>query len=338
VDTGYRAPFKSSNQYSVGRFVSQGAILALQRKAGNAALTALLQQQLTLRGQTKSSVSPLGHGTTHQESTQLAQRCGEQGCPSDGCEPNVRCRPAAAGRNLLAHGLEHVIQQRMGEPLGIQRQMVYASGFDSPYARDADEIASFTSGTWAPSSVDFATTTGLARGGTGAATLDALSSEIKAAERHSISQLGLIGHAVNGAFVLSGTISVETDGVRFGKEGVISTASLLGMDYLNWRDRFAPSATITLYGCNSGMDQELLDTFSQAAGVCVFGFKGAIKWCVTSDGAGAIASRGRTRLDSASPTADTGCQTYTADIGTLTPDAQSCAGAPGGGSNSPTGG
>ena len=216
----------------------------------------------------------------------------------------------------------------------IQRHLMFGSGYPNPYANDSEEASSFKAGTWMPSSIDFGATAGLSGGGTAVATLDGLFTEIQSAGMHSIETLGLIGHGAGGGFGFSGDISVSPEPmVGISEKERITSQSLQSRwrAILFSRDRFAEGAVLTLYSCNSGADQTFLDDLSQAFGVCARGFKSGILWCVASDPAGNIASRGLTKINPGSQATNTGCVDFQQDVRSLTPDAESCIGAPGGG-------
>jgi hypothetical protein len=238
-----------------------------------------------------------------------------------------------AGDRLIAHELTHVVQQGFGEAPVLQRQLIFAAGYPRPYATDPAEVASFKAGSWMPSSDDFLGTVLLSGGGTPAKTLDDLFAAIGSADRHTITELGLIGHAAGGGFALSGSVNVTSPpSIGIGEDGKI-TGAILRSDAVSRktmfaRDRFADGATITLYGCNSGADQTFLDDLSKSFGVCVDGFSDELFWCIASDATGAVVSRGSTRIGQ--PARRTvGCVGFQADIRTLKAPMHSCAGVPG---------
>ena len=232
-----------------------------------------------------------------------------------------------AGRQLIAHELAHVVQHRTGAPETVRRQLIYASGYASPYPSDSDaaEIASFRNGTWMPSTPDFAASAGGSGGGDGTATLDDLLVQLVSYGVHAVDRLGLIGHGASGGLALSGTVS-STGDVGMNEADALTEKSLKANARRIPGETFNKGAIVTVYSCHSGADQGFLDAMSAAFGTKVGGFSRAILWCIASDARGAIASRGRTALDLGKPVRTAGCRDFRDDITSLQPDIWSSAG------------
>jgi Domain of unknown function (DUF4157) len=239
------------------------------------------------------------------------------------------------GRALIAHELTHVAQQGSASvDRSIQRDMIYAGAYKSPYGGDPAEIASATAKTWYPSTVDFAATTATSGGGSGASSFDDLIKWIASQSKGAIAKLGLVGHASASVFGLSGDVTVSPMDVTFTAPGQISTTTIAAKlsSITPVRDRFASGAKIILYGCHAGVGTPLLAALSNAFGVCVEGFSDEIWWCIHWTGA-KIDSRGRTWMDTAGlmgagllvPDCLT---TFDADISKLKPDKSDCSGVP----------
>ncbi len=245
-------------------------------------------------------------------------------------------RPQTAeGRALIAHELTHVAQQGSATvERSIQRDLIYAGAYKSPYGGDPAEIASATAKTWYPSTVDFAATIATSGGGSGASSFDDLIKWIGAQSKGSIAKLGLVGHASASVFGLSGDVTVSPMDVSFTPPGQISTTTIAAKlsSITAVRDRFASGAKITLYGCHAGVGTPLLAALSNAFGVCVEGFSDEIWWCIHWTGA-KIDSRGRTWMDTsglmgAGLLVPDCLTTFDADITKLKPDKSDCSGLP----------
>ena len=245
-------------------------------------------------------------------------------------------RPQTAeGRALIAHELTHVAQQGSASvERSIQRDLIYAGAYKSPYGGDPAEIASATAKTWYPSTVDFAATIASSGGGSGASSFDDLIKWIAGQSKGSIAKLGLVGHASASVFGLSGDVTVSPMDVSFTPPGQISTTTIVAKlsSITAVRDRFASGAKIILYGCHAGVGTPLLTALSNAFGVCVEGFSDEIWWCIHWTGA-KIDSRGRTWMDTAGLMAagllvPSCLTTFDADITKLKPDKSDCSGLP----------
>ena len=231
----------------------------------------------------------------------------------------------SSGRHLLGHELTHVVQQGESHPV-VQRDLVYGSGYPNPFQGDPDSEAAAAAKSpreWFPSSVDFAETATLSQGGAGIATLSGLLTMIGGKAAGSLSSLDLIGHANGDLFALGGTITRTA--VTGSKGGTIGPNQLAAAqaDIDKVRDRFSTSATITIYGCNSGASGVLLQAIADAFRVCVRGFKDEITWCLgwaTSKPA-KINSRGRTLIN---PPAKIDCGDYEGSIYNHKHDMEMC--------------
>ena len=238
------------------------------------------------------------------------------------------------GRRLIAHELTHVVQQGSAsvQPR-VQRDLVYGSGYKSPYRNDASEVASAKADTWYPSSTDFAATASGSGGGTGAAKFDDLLNYIKGTSVGSITSLGIVGHSNTSVFALGGKITVSPKDVEFNDAdaNIDSTAVSSKLPTITGlRDRFAKDAKITLYGCHAGIADSLMQSLADAFQVCVKGFSEEIWWCILWDLAtNNIGSRGRTMVDTSGMVAaglmKKDCATtFDPDVRKLTPDKTKC--------------
>lgn len=240
-----------------------------------------------------------------------------------------------AGRRLLAHELTHVVQQSGGEPL-VQRELVYANAYPRRFRSDAAEVRCERRDdcTWYPASIDFRATAENSGGGTGQGTFRGLLDHIAARAPGSITELGLIGHASSEYFGLSGRITAHD--VFFTEPGMIGAESLERerATIEGLRDRFAPDAQITLYGCNAGVGGALLEAISRAFRVCVRGFSREIITCILfRDRTFEIFSRGRVYVDTEGlfaldPRLVPCATAFHLNVRDLSPDRESCAGVP----------
>lgn len=247
----------------------------------------------------------------------------------------------ARGQRLLAHELTHVVQQRgrqPGAPRLVQRELAYASAYPRPYTSDEAEIRNAEKGDWSPSSEDFKDGTASSGGGTAIGTMAGLLAHLEGRAPGSIDVLGLVGHANQRYFGLSGT--VEGKRVAFTEKGLISAQSLADNAQTiadkQLAGRFKNGAKIILYGCNAGAGKALMDAISEAFRVCVEGFKDELRFCFlwkppTGKGR-SIISRGRVDYVSIDPNdvlsglGQKDCSAYQTDLKTLTPDQKSCTG------------
>jgi hypothetical protein len=232
----------------------------------------------------------------------------------------------AGGRRLLAHEVTHVLQQGDGSDL-VQRDLIFGSGYPNPFAgKPADETAAARANPreWFPSSVDFEQTARLSGGGTGLATLAGVLAQIRGKSPRSVTDIDLVGHANADLFSLGGTITRDSvSGTGAGTIGARQLAALQ-TDIDAVRDRFAPGAHITIYGCNSGASGTLLQAISMAFKVCARGFTDPITWCLGWQLKPlAINSRGRTLIN---PPDNKPCDDYNGSVYNLTPDTEDCSG------------
>jgi len=209
--------------------------------------------------------------------------------------------------------------------------LIIASGYTATYGGDAGEIAAANDNKWFPTTIDFRATAALS-GGTGEASTFAAVIELIAKENPgSISDLGLVGHASNTTFSMSGRVTSDPANVNFSKEGMIHPVSIKDnlAKITKVRDRFAKDGTITLYACDAGVGKDLMDALSDAFQVCVRGFSNEIFWCFTFKGT-KIMSRGKTYYDAngLGVHPDCGSSSFQADIRTFSPDQKSCTGVP----------
>ena len=230
------------------------------------------------------------------------------------------------GRRLLGHELAHVVQQG-GQGTLVQRDLIYGGGYANPFAGNpAAETAAAQKNPreWFPSSVDFKETATLSGGGKGLSTLAGLIQEIGSKSVGSVTDIDLIGHANADLFALGGKLTrTSVTGSQGGTIGATQLAAVQA-DIDKVRDRFAPAAHITLYGCNSGASGSLLQAISAAFKVCARGFKDPISWCLGwQTNPLVIKSRGRTLIN---PPDGTPCDSYNGSVYTLTTDREDCSG------------
>ncbi len=247
-----------------------------------------------------------------------------------------RSAPSSAeGRRLIAHELVHVAQQRGPGDTGgmLRRSLVYASGYPRRFASDAAETRCAEAAPrvceWAPASIDFEATATRSGGGVGRASFATLLSWIEGQAAGSITELGLIGHANSDYFGLSGRITAHdvffTPPGLIGVEAIAANAAMVA----RVRDRFAPDAVITLYGCHAGVGDALLDALSRAFRVCVRGFSDEILTCIEwSTPSRHITSRGKV-FDRAQVVLEPPpCKDFHENVRSLVPNRQSCVGVP----------
>jgi hypothetical protein len=209
--------------------------------------------------------------------------------------------------------------------------LIIAGGYTATYGGDAGEIALAIDHKWFPTTIDFRETAAHS-GGTGEASTFAKVIDLIAKEdAGSISDLGLVGHANNTTFSMSGRVTSDPANVVFTKEGMIHPVSI--KDNLTkitaLRDRFAKNGTITLYACDAGVGKDLIDSLSDAFQVCVRGFSNEIFWCFTfREKDKKIISRGKTWYDSTGLGKPPDCESFQTDIRQLSTDQKSCTGVP----------
>lgn len=208
--------------------------------------------------------------------------------------------------------------------------LIISSGYPYPYKDQAAELAASQAGNWFPVTVDFWATAATSGGAEGAATFDQLLKVIGKKDKGSISELGIVGHAGPDAFVLGGLINRGQ--IRSPKDAVIRVESIKeNLDKIKAvRDRFATRnskpPSITLYACDAGAGDELLEELSKAFQVTVRGFKQQIWWCFIPGKGGA--TRGKTWYDAVGAGIHPRCESssFSPDIRVWQPENQSYAG------------
>ena len=208
--------------------------------------------------------------------------------------------------------------------------LIIASGYPYPYKNQAAELAASKAGNWFPVTVDFWATAATSGGAQGAATFDQLLKVIGKKNKGSISELGIVGHASPDSFVLGGHINQGM--IRSTKDAVIRVESIReNLDKIKAvRDRFATQnirhPSITLYACDAGAGDELLEELSKAFQVTVRGFKQQIWWCFIAGKGGG--TRGRTWYDAIGAGIHPRCESssFSPDIRVWQPENQSFAG------------
>ena len=146
----------------------------------------------------------------------------------------------------------------------------------------------------------------------------------------SIVELGLVGHASPTAFALAGTET--TRNIRFDPKGLIHPDTI--HDKLAritaLRDRFKTGdkdnpPSITLFACDAGSGDDLLEAISSAFQVTARGFQHEIWWCFMVIKRAAV--RGRTWYDGVGMGVHPQCDSdrFSVDIRTWKPDKQKVA-------------
>lgn len=176
--------------------------------------------------------------------------------------------------------------------------LILAKGYPNQFRNAKDELAASDAKQWFPSIDDFRATAVMSGGSSGEALTLAQVVEIIGKEKPgSIAALGLIGHANRSVFALAGRI--VGDNIHFAQDSLIFEdtikANLSKIKAV--KDRFTEDGSITLYACDAGSGQNLLDAISDAFEVKVFGFQTEIYWCFTVSAKGKV-TRGRTYFDS----------------------------------------
>jgi len=226
---------------------------------------------------------------------------------------------SAAGRQLLAHELSHVVQQRgSGSSETIRRHLVFGSGFKQPSLMV--EAGRLQRGTWHPSSLDYKATAENSGGGEGAASFKQLLKLIEKKSPGEIKQLGLIGHGNQNGFGFSGDVVDGDVNIEFKDALTIDALTKNRDDILRLRNRFASyeeGGKITLYACEVGLNSELLLALSEAFGhVAVAAFTVDLQWCVKND---LVPRRGRVQPDHGD-LAGIDCKDFPIDVRTLNED------------------
>jgi hypothetical protein len=209
--------------------------------------------------------------------------------------------------------------------------LIFASGYASPYKDNPSETRSAEAGTWFPSSIDFRATVTNSGGGSGASTFDELLKLIEKEGQGTISSLGLIGHAGGDNFGLGGKITVRPADVTFSTAGLIdaTTISKNLKVIQSLKNRFTRDANITLFGCHTGVSTKLLDAISNALGIYVSGFSKEIIWCIDwSLPKRTITSRGKVFVDTNGQFAAglVSCASFNKTVTSLKPDVKSSVG------------
>jgi hypothetical protein len=207
--------------------------------------------------------------------------------------------------------------------------LIISSGYPTPYRTVAEELkaAQADPSDWYPMTPDFRATAVHSGGADEAASFDQLLKIIEKKKPGSISELGIVGHASQSAFSLSGT--KVTGNIRFDPNGLIHPDTL--QDKLakisTLRDRFKNDdkgnpPSITLFACDAGSGDELLKAVSSAFQVTARGFQHEIWWCFMVVKGAAV--RGRTWYDGVGMGVHPQCDgdQFTVDIRQWKPDKQ----------------
>src|SRR6185312_5904069 len=238
--------------------------------------------------------------------------------------PGEHAPSTAAGKTLIAHELRHVMQQN-GPQQVVRRDIFYGGAYPQrPYASAKEELdaGSAKKKEWFPATQDFAALAANSGGGTAVKTLDDLFKQIEAKGKRTITRLDLIGHANGKALCFAGEI----------KKDDVYMSECLGVDELAdnaarisaLKDRFAPGAKITLYGCDAG-SSTLPDLIGSAFGVCTEGFTTELSYCISSNGQGGL-TRGRIWVQDPGdpmPTRPDNCAGFRTALSSAKTDAQS---------------
>jgi hypothetical protein len=223
--------------------------------------------------------------------------------------------------------------QGIADSLGKRRDaivdLIISSGYPSPFANVAEELAASNADppNWFPMTVDFRATAAHSGGAGEAASFEQLLNVIGKSKPGTISELGLIGHASPTAFALSG--QAIPGNIRFDHKGLIHPDTI--QDNLEkikaLRNRFKTDdkknpASITLFACDAGSGDALLEAISSAFQVAARGFSQEIWWCFTTVKGAAL--RGRTWYDAVGAGMHPRCESseFSADIRVWRPDKQ----------------
>jgi hypothetical protein len=213
----------------------------------------------------------------------------------------------------------------------LSMDLIIASGYPNPHSNTRDELAAANADNWFPTTDDFRATAMHSGGAAGAATFEELLNVIAKKKKGSIRELGLVGHANQEAFVLAGRI--DHGRITTNSKAVVQPSTI--QDNLEKikavRDRFATQdirpPSITLFACDAGSGDALLEELSKAFQVTVRGFEREIWWCfMTTSKGGAI--RGRTWYDSVGAGLHPKCHSpqFSPDIRVWQPEKKSFAG------------
>jgi hypothetical protein len=173
--------------------------------------------------------------------------------------------------------------------------VIFASGYPSVFANDAQEIASMKAGTWSPQTQDFRAAALRSGVALPAASLDDVIRQIGTQTVGSIDRLGIIAHSNQSMIGLAGKIIVTPGGNALFTPGGIIDATMLASKTAQIApilNRFAPHASIVLFSCNSGSDISLLIDFQTAFGLDCYGFNDEIQTCTDFSG-NRVTVRGR---------------------------------------------
>ena len=210
--------------------------------------------------------------------------------------------------------------------------LIIASGYPYPYGNISEELAAANANNWFPTTVDFRATAVHSGGAGEAATFEQLLDVIATKKKGSIRELGLVGHANQDVFVLAGRIDHGTIATNAAKSVIGPDSIRANIEKIKAvRNRFATQdikvPSITLFACDAGSGDTLLDELSKAFEVTVRGFEREIWWCFMAAAKGG-AVRGRTWYDSVGAGLHPKCDSaqFNPDIRTWTPEKQSFAG------------
>jgi hypothetical protein len=209
--------------------------------------------------------------------------------------------------------------------------LIIASGYPYPYRSLTEELEAAHADNWFPTTVDFRATAVHSGGAGEAATFAQLLDVIAKKKPGSIRELGIVGHANQDVFVLGGRIDHGTIATNAATAVIGPDSIRANMDKIkSVRNRFALQdikvPSITLFACDAGSGDTLLDEMSKAFQVTVRGFEREIWWCfMVAKGA---AVRGRTWYDGVGAGLHPKCDSsqFSPDIRTWIPGKQSYAG------------
>lgn len=207
-------------------------------------------------------------------------------------------------------------------------QLIIASGYAYPYRNVTAEFKASLANAWFPSTIDFRATAGHSGGAKEAGSFDELLKVIGKMPERSVKDLGLVGHANQQTFALSGKL--QGDSIIFDMPGMIHKITIQQkMEQIKAiRNRFVKvDASITLYACDAGADPGLLEEMSKAFEVLVRGFKNEIWWCFTGSRSGGVV-RGRTWYDGVGAGLHPDCDSasFSPDVRVWVPENKSFAG------------
>ena len=209
--------------------------------------------------------------------------------------------------------------------------LIISSGYPSPFRNITEELAASNADppNWFPMTVDFRATAAHSGGAEEAASFEQLLNVIGKKKAGSITELGLVGHASPASFALAG--QAVPGNIHFDPKGIIHPDTI--KDNLSKikavRDRFKTDdkknpASITLFACDAGSGDALLEALSSAFQVKARGFKNEIWWCFTTAKGGA-AIRGRTWYDGVGAGVHPACDSsqFSPDIRVWQPEKES---------------